>query len=575
MQIEDIINEISTSLSIIIYQVKLKSKANLNDVNTLLETPFKDILNIIYDYNLINLNNRYLYPAIDLGDKNKKIAFQITSEKSIQKIKDTLKKFEENNLYNEYEKLKFLIIDEKVNYNKKHDIDRDYFILKDDVISCFELINIIKDLDIEKQKQINDRLRCVVGIKNNISLDTIFDNRNNVPKIEQEYTDKIALTKEILATTLPSELQKYFEIQAKIVNNQFKYILNPSVDNAFELYPIQDKFKMKFSTPKEKEEFIKNGGINALIRQATITRKPVEIPHIEEVKEYIGEYENPFSDFNYTKSNKIKLYVLPHELPRGEKYKIKINDGKEKFSINSTTLQIVDVQKQKIILNNFESTNEDFNITLKLNFTEKKLKIEKPYVKYTANINITLREKKQYSCKANLKLQRFLFLINSANSELTLLHCKENKKVFSIKNLGNKNYSNKDYESFKNYKSLLRKVIYIEKTFKIDIKYNLDYFYKNKTKIDFIYYDSKNRSCKLKTSIKASFYIDEYDEKKHKNIVTDLPKHINLFGNKFILNSTKIILSNCSFYKEDFIDGRKIVTLVSSEVEFVSKNKNI
>ena len=388
MQIEDIINEISTSLSIIIYQVKLKSKANLNDVNTLLETPFKDILNIIYDYNLINLNNRYLYPAIDLGDKNKKIAFQITSEKSIQKIKDTLKKFEENNLYNEYEKLKFLIIDEKVNYNKKHDIDRDYFILKDDVISCFELINIIKDLDIEKQKQINDRLRCVVGIKNNISL----DNRNNVPKIEQEYTDKIALTKEILATTLPSELQKYFEIQAKIVNNQFKYILNPSVDNAFELYPIQDKFKMKFSTPKEKEEFIKNGGINALIRQATITRKPVEIPHIEEVKEYIGEYENPFSDFNYTKSNKIKLYVLPHELPKGEKYKIKINDGKEKFSINSTTLQIVDVQKQKIILNNFESTNEDFNITLKLNFTEKKLKIEKPYVKYTANINITLRE---------------------------------------------------------------------------------------------------------------------------------------------------------------------------------------
>ena len=223
---------------------------------------------------------------------------------------------------------------------------------------------------------------------------------------------KIALTKEILATTLPSELQKYFEIQAKIVNNQFKYILNPSVDNAFELYPIQDKFKMKFSTPKEKEEFIKNGGINALIRQATITRKPVEIPHIEEVKEYIGEYENPFSDFNYTKSNKIKLYVLPHELPKGEKYKIKIDDGKE------------------------------------------------------------------------------------------------NKKVFSIKNLGNKNYSNKDYESFKNYKSLLRKVIYIEKTFKIDIIYNLDYFYKNKTKIDFIYYDSKNRSCKLKTSIKASLFIN-------------------------------------------------------------------
>lgn len=92
MEIEDKINDISTNLSILIYQVKLKNKANLNDINTLLETAFKEILNIIYDYNLINLNNKYLYPAIDLGDESAKIAFQVTSEKSIQKIKDTIKK---------------------------------------------------------------------------------------------------------------------------------------------------------------------------------------------------------------------------------------------------------------------------------------------------------------------------------------------------------------------------------------------------------------------------------------------------------------------------------------------------
>ena len=107
MQIENLINEIATNLSIIIYQVKLKNKANLNDINTLLETPFKDILNIIYDYNLINLNNKYLYPAIDLGDRSKKIAFQITSERSIQKIKDTIQRFEKNKLNIEYKKLKF------------------------------------------------------------------------------------------------------------------------------------------------------------------------------------------------------------------------------------------------------------------------------------------------------------------------------------------------------------------------------------------------------------------------------------------------------------------------------------
>ncbi len=128
MEIEDKINDISTNLSILIYQVKLKNKANLNDINTLLETAFKDILNIIYDYNLINLNNKYLYPAIDLGDESAKIAFQVTSENSIQKIKDTIKKFEENNLEIKYSKLKFLIIDEKKQYSKKHNIDKSYFI---------------------------------------------------------------------------------------------------------------------------------------------------------------------------------------------------------------------------------------------------------------------------------------------------------------------------------------------------------------------------------------------------------------------------------------------------------------
>ncbi|MBE9217456.1 SMEK domain-containing protein [Dolichospermum flos-aquae LEGE 04289] len=38
------------------------------------------LLNTIYDYNLINLNSKNRScPAIDLGDYNKKVCFQVTS----------------------------------------------------------------------------------------------------------------------------------------------------------------------------------------------------------------------------------------------------------------------------------------------------------------------------------------------------------------------------------------------------------------------------------------------------------------------------------------------------------------
>lgn len=45
--------------------------------------------------------------------------------------------------------------------------------------------------------------------------------------------------------------------------------------------------------------------------------------------------------------------------------------------------------------------------------------------------------KNEYSCKDNLELQKFIFTINSSNSILEIYEHKDNKKLFSLKNLGN------------------------------------------------------------------------------------------------------------------------------------------
>ena len=114
MKIEDKINDISTNLSILIYQVKLKNKANLNDINTLLETAFKDILNldVIYDNrnNIQKIENEYtekiaitkdILSTANLPLELQKFIFTINSSNSILEIykyKDNSKIFSLKNL---------------------------------------------------------------------------------------------------------------------------------------------------------------------------------------------------------------------------------------------------------------------------------------------------------------------------------------------------------------------------------------------------------------------------------------------------------------------------------------------
>jgi len=49
------------------------------------------------------------YPAIDLGDAKRKVAYQITTEKRANKIQSTLDKFIQHKLNETYDTLKILI----------------------------------------------------------------------------------------------------------------------------------------------------------------------------------------------------------------------------------------------------------------------------------------------------------------------------------------------------------------------------------------------------------------------------------------------------------------------------------
>ena len=87
------IGQIIDELTAVSQQVKSRSGLQLFDLNRYLEDFFKDILNIVYGYKLINLNEeRSNNPGLDLGDEAARVGFQITSTKSSDKINKTLEK---------------------------------------------------------------------------------------------------------------------------------------------------------------------------------------------------------------------------------------------------------------------------------------------------------------------------------------------------------------------------------------------------------------------------------------------------------------------------------------------------
>ena len=85
------IGSIIDNLSQISMQIQTRAGLNLTDLNIYLENFCKELLNHIYSINLINLNeDRSNEAGVDLGDAASKIAYQITSTKTLDKIKHTV-----------------------------------------------------------------------------------------------------------------------------------------------------------------------------------------------------------------------------------------------------------------------------------------------------------------------------------------------------------------------------------------------------------------------------------------------------------------------------------------------------
>lgn len=184
MNREIYLKKISDSLGLLKMVVELRSSINFYDINIVAEDFFVGLLNLVYGFELQNIN--FLErnaAAIDLFDTKNKLAIQVTSDNDSGKIKHTLKEFVEKECYKEYDRLIILILTNKKSYTTNFDTEEKFnFDKKKDIWDIEKIYKDIRNLDLQKLKDINDYLssefdeKYYIGKRTQSSeIDTIID----------------------------------------------------------------------------------------------------------------------------------------------------------------------------------------------------------------------------------------------------------------------------------------------------------------------------------------------------------------------------------------------------------------
>lgn len=117
---QQLMQSIADNLSFNSGTIAMENALGLFDSNRGAQDFFRQLLGLVCGLNdlkdLDKLNDKTNYYAIDLGDKTAKVAFQITTDNSSTKIKDTIEKFNTYELYDEYDRLVVFIIGKKKAY---------------------------------------------------------------------------------------------------------------------------------------------------------------------------------------------------------------------------------------------------------------------------------------------------------------------------------------------------------------------------------------------------------------------------------------------------------------------------
>ncbi len=166
----EIENQLRDVVSRIIVQVELATAQGRTDINLALEDAFIPILKSVYNLpHLVNLNRKQKnFPGIDLGDDHDRVAFQVTSTTTLDKVKFTVRQFMDRAYYNTFDELFILMLGRKqASYSQAsvNDVLTDQFAFncKKHIIDLADLLGLVSGLRLAAQERVLAEFQHILG----------------------------------------------------------------------------------------------------------------------------------------------------------------------------------------------------------------------------------------------------------------------------------------------------------------------------------------------------------------------------------------------------------------------------
>lgn len=166
----EIENQLRDVVSRIIVQVELATSQGRTDINLAVEDAFIPILKSVYNLpQLVNLNRKQKnFPGIDLGDDHDRVAFQVTSTTTLDKVKSTVRQFMDRAYYNTFDELFILMLVRKQSSYSQASVnelltDQFAFNCKKHIIDLGDLLGLVSGLRLAAQERVLAEFKHILG----------------------------------------------------------------------------------------------------------------------------------------------------------------------------------------------------------------------------------------------------------------------------------------------------------------------------------------------------------------------------------------------------------------------------
>lgn len=240
--------------------VRIQSRGRLNilDLNQHSENFYRDFLNKLYNWKLINLNEiKQNIEAIDLVDLDNKIIVQVSATATKQKLNNSFSK----EIYKNYKGFTFKFVSiakdfEIENYEITNNIYDLKFNVDEDIIDKNRILKKVLNMEILEQKDIYNYIKDELG--------------NEIDALKMD--SNLATIINILASEKLDDIETRYEINDFEIDKKIEY------NNLMGIKDIINDYKIYHSKVNEKYMIFDKSGVNkSLTILQTIRNKYIEV----------------------------------------------------------------------------------------------------------------------------------------------------------------------------------------------------------------------------------------------------------------------------------------------------------